>query len=480
MVVALTIALVALVWGHVPGMNGPFYWKWHWRQLPLVPLAPAMALAAVPFFAGQWIYAARKRIRLALALVTVSTFLLQLAAISAQPPGGMTRAMSLIGSQNSISYFLDARVIHYNHIPADHWMRDYPSLLPKLHRHSKYKPPGPILFFLVFLRFFDSDKPAAIASALALAALGSAAVPMCFALIRVLGRDAAAAFTGASYFALCPSLLLTFPQLDPLYAAVAGFLMTVWGLALLRRSAFCGFVFGLTLALATFTSYIFLGLGFFIAAYALCFLGDRGKPGFATAAVASAAAVAGFFGFYGLLYFAFGFDPIATARVISDIQMRDVIALGRPFPYHIPFDMLDFLLGSGWLSGLLLAFFFISAPRAGASPLTRLAWLGLGQILVIWLAALLPGETARLWLPFMPLLMIPIGIELARWPAAARARLYGCLLLITISICRNMIFVYAGPAIDGPRPFYFPFDSRADRAATDQIDPDPPAQGGVR
>ncbi len=33
LVLLLTTTMVLLVWLHVTGINGPFYWKWHWRRL---------------------------------------------------------------------------------------------------------------------------------------------------------------------------------------------------------------------------------------------------------------------------------------------------------------------------------------------------------------------------------------------------------------------------------------------------------------
>ncbi len=68
--------------------------------------------------------------------------------------------------------------------------------------------------------------------------------------------------------------------------------------------------------------------------------------------------------------------------------------------------------------------------------LFRLAWIALLQVLMVDLAAVLPGESARLWLPFLPLLMIPIAAELAIWPTLHRAILYACLLVITFSLAQ--------------------------------------------
>ena len=47
--------------------------------------------------------------------------------------------------------------------------------------------------------------------------------------------------------------------------------------------------------------------------------------------------------------------------------------------------------------------------------------------------------------------LFPIGFELAEWPMRYRAIVYACLWLIMVVICQNMVFIYMGPELDGPR-----------------------------
>ena len=150
---------------------------------------------------------------------------------------------------------------------------------------------------------------------------------------------------------------------------------------------------------------------------------------------------------------------VSTAKALQEqfpehtVEEIDLIPLIRPFPRHILFDVLDFALGSGWISFLLVLFLLVATGRHlfDRTPRNRFVLLALLQIGVVAGAALLPGETARLWMVLMPLLMAPVGFELATWPPRYRAVAYGCLWLMLVVICQNMTFIYMGPELDGPR-----------------------------
>jgi hypothetical protein len=73
----------------------------------------------------------------------------------------------------------------------------------------------------------------------------------------------------------------------------------------------------------------------------------------------------------------------------------------------------------------------------------------LAQVLIAVAVAVFPGENARLMLPLMPLLMAPIGIELARWNWPARIAVFVALVLVTAAIWQNMIPLYMGEEIEG-------------------------------
>jgi hypothetical protein len=161
-------------------------------------------------------------------------------------------------------------------------------------------------------------------------------------------------------------------------------------------------------------------------------------------------------GIYALLWALTGFDPIATFSAIADVQNKELIPLVRPFPEHMFWDVIDFGMGSGgWIGYLLVISYLWRTGRRifdrGAEH--RLVLVGLIQIGTVALAALLPGEVARLWMLLIPLLMAPVGFELARWSTKSRLVVYACLWLMLVTIGQNMSFLYMGDELDGPRQY---------------------------
>ena len=63
------------------------------------------------------------------------------------------------------------------------------------------------------------------------------------------------------------------------------------------------------------------------------------------------------------------------------------------------------------------------------------------QVLVVALTGLLQTETARVWAFMLPLWMVPVGLELARWTWRGRAVAYACTWLLLAAAVQNMIFV---------------------------------------
>ena len=69
--------------------------------------------------------------------------------------------------------------------------------------------------------------------------------------------------------------------------------------------------------------------------------------------------------------------------------------------------------------------------------------LAVGQVLLVASAALIPTETARVWLFLVPLWMLPVGLELAHWPPAARVSVYVALWGLLVLVGQNLVFLGA-------------------------------------
>jgi hypothetical protein len=63
------------------------------------------------------------------------------------------------------------------------------------------------------------------------------------------------------------------------------------------------------------------------------------------------------------------------------------------------------------------------------------------QPIVIAALHVLPGEAARLYAFMYPLMLVPVGLELARWPRRDRVIAFACLWLLGAAVLRNMTFI---------------------------------------
>lgn len=460
-VIAMTVVMAALTLAHVHGVNGPWYWTWSWRRLSWLRLYPVMLVGAAPFFLGQYLWWKNpRRWRPALALVTLSALVLQIASATAQPPFGLKRMQLLVENSVNTSYYTSAKILYDQpNISVPEWLQIFPEIAPQLMIHARYKPPGLILFYYALMKVMGPGDATALLGGLLVALAATMAAPVTYFVIARFSNDKTAALCGASFIALTPSLILFVPQFDQVYVPTGGVLLLLWRAALESRglrAAWWAIAFGALLALGLFMSYIFLVLGVFVALYTLLTIADTRGAVLAKSIALSVIAVGTIAAVYWVMWLATGFDAIATFEALSRVQAIDLLPLIRPFPRHIVFDVLDFALGSGWISFLLVGFYLAKNWRPvlrifHQSQAHRLVFLALAQIVVTALAALLPGETARLWMLLLPLLMAVIGFELSHWPVRARVTVYACLWLLLTIVCQNMTFLYMGPELDGPR-----------------------------
>jgi hypothetical protein len=444
-----TAVLAALVESKAGWIVGPAFWKWGVRDLPGWRVYPVLLLAALPFALAQWGCEFRRwRHRWGVPLLMLAVLSLELAALGlGKQPWSLERLPEFIRRPLYTSYFKDADTLQGTGVRP--WLASYPERMAGFRVHSRNKPPGPILFFAAVKRLAGDDQRAAWLGGLLIAALATLVVPATYGLIRGLARDREAAWAGASLIALSPGLLLFLPCLDQVYPILTALLVLAWHSALERGTTAAGAAaaaagFGLALALALFVTYNLLVLGLFLGLLTLDWLrrDPRGRlPG---ALVRVAAALGTLAAAYGVLWLATGFDPVGAFRAALANQAALAEIWQRPWPRTIPWDLADFLLGVGWLPGLLAGFLLLrprDRPPGESSDARRLVLFVVLQLVGVAATGLLRTETARVWLFLQPLLALAAALELRGWSPGRRQAVYFCLWLLTATICRNLRFL---------------------------------------
>lgn len=443
----VSLLLTALLFFHAPGLNGPEYWQWKWQRLSALRAFALTAAGVVPFFLGQYLrFRNPRHTPHALLLVCLSTFLLELACVGLySQPFSLSRVSAIVESPEATSYYSMAVIFSVDGAHAKtplEVLRTFPELMPSFPFHAPTKPPGPILFYYAIINFLGVNAAASLTGGLILGAVAVAGVPLTFLLLRHLLGDEEAAFHGASFFALCPGLILFFPQFDQVYPVFTCALVLLWSLALTRRRRLYAACFGLVLSLATFMSYTLLVLGLFLGAYTVIKASGAWGRGIAHAAECAVVGLLVVAVFYTLLWYFTGFDAPRTFATALDNQSNILPQLQRHYPRSVLWDLYDFALGTGWISFLLVG--LAIRRRAGSFPREPRLWIilsAVGQILVVACSGLMQAETSRVWLFMVPLLVIPIGLELRCWRFPHRMLTYFCLWLAFAAIHQNMVFV---------------------------------------
>src|SRR3954454_3050872 len=130
--VSVGLAMAVLVFLHVPGINGPWYWKWPWRRLPVLPYWPLMVLSAAPVLLGLALREFRPRTPSA---VVLGLFMAGVMCMKLTSVAVLTRPMSLdvagaiVEHPDTTSYYTDAGGIARVYPAGYGWLGDYPEIL---------------------------------------------------------------------------------------------------------------------------------------------------------------------------------------------------------------------------------------------------------------------------------------------------------------------------------------------------------------
>jgi hypothetical protein len=450
----LTIAAFFLiaVHQHLFNVNSHYYYTWKWQWIPSKTVYPVLIPLAIPFFLGQIVYLRNPaRVWIALAAVTLSTFCLMIGgAVVLKDPPSFSRISDAIQSRFTTGYFDTAALLIHKGISVRQLLQRYPSLLDHFYLHPRQKPPGLVLFEMAIIRVFGDGNVGAMASGWLIAALASLSVINTYLFIAYFTQSRDAAFFGASYFALCPSLLMFYPDFDICFPNLTALLAVLWALSLKKNQTRYAVLVGLAYAITGLITYLPGVLPIFLVGFT--FLQHRSDPRCGWGRIVRQLAISGavFAAFYIVLWVVTGFDPIATLRECArqvNILWDKLINVYH-YPHHsLPWtfftDLYDFALGSGWISFVLVGFYFASTARDGWTPRARIALVSVSQFVVIALVGLLQTESARIWIFMYPMLILPVGLELAKWKPWQRLAVYAALLLLTVAMCQSMQFIGA-------------------------------------
>jgi hypothetical protein len=436
------------VYFHLFHLNSHYYHTWIWRHLPGWPTYLMVGAASLPFFTGQIIEMRRVQATpLALAFVALSMFGLMLAGAAVQRNPPSLDRVAAVQMGWDVGYFKDAQRLQG--MTVLQWLARYPRLLPHFDLHPRTKPPGLLLYETAMINLFGNGRRAAMVAGLTEGVLATFCVFATYAFIHFFTNNRRAAFCGASFFALCPGPVWFFPIFDQCYPIVTVTAAILWATALqkdrVRFSAGLGLVYGA----ATVVTYLPLVVGFFLVAYT--WLKRREYSGCRPSRLIRHIAVCAlcFVAFYAALWAVTAFNPIAIFRECLHQQdvlwfwlVRDFAAAPRHLPETIPADLYDFALGSAWISYLFAAFYFGSlfGPEA-LKPQAKFALLCVGQILMVAFTGLIQAETARVWIFMLPMLMVPVGLELEKWRPGARIAVYAMVLILTVVVGQSMTFL---------------------------------------
>ncbi len=280
--------------------------------------------------------------------------------------------------------------------------------------HVAGHPPGTLLFFVVLVRLGLGGN---IAAGVVITLLASTIPLATLSTLRVLGAERSARLA-APFLVLAPAVIWEAVSADAVFSCCAAWSLAALALAAVRRSIAWSVVAGLLLGACVEMSYGlpllgFLGLGVLIAARSYRPLGWT---------VAGALVVFGAFWIAGFsLWDAY---PALRQRYLAGI------AGTRPAAYWLWGDLAALCFSAGPILGSCVACWLRTAHRGATSfrnsltdhrVVTVLGGAALLSIVAADLSLMSKGEVERIWLPFVPWLLILCSLLPCRWRRPALA-----------------------------------------------------------
>ncbi|MGR0219037.1 hypothetical protein [Agromyces sp. ZXT2-6] len=274
--------------------------------------------------------------------------------------------------------------------------------------HIAGHPPGALLFFVVLVRL---GLGGGLAAGLVVLLLGATAAIAVLVLLRRLGAEEMAR-RAAPFLAMGPAAIWFAVSADGMFAAVAAWGLCALGFAATARTtapmAGWSLLAGLLLGYCVMLSYGLPLLG--ILAVTVLVIGRDWRP----MPIAAAAALAVVLGFW-----AFGFAWWEAFPVLVE-RYWDGVASRRQFTYWWWANLAALAISAGPMVGASVAM----AGRGAASWRSLgagervIVLLALGAVLTIAAAdssQMSKAEVERIWLPFVPWLLLGTALLSERW-----------------------------------------------------------------
>lgn len=283
--------------------------------------------------------------------------------------------------------------------------------------HVAGHPPGALLFFVVLDRLGLAGDLSAGLIVTGIAASTSVAVLVA---LRALGAEISAR-RAAPFLVLGPAALWAAVSADAVIAAVAA-----WGLAALALGAAAprrgwmvawSALAGLLLGYCVMMSYGMPLLG--LLAVAVLFAAKAWQP-FVVAALSASAVV---------LCFAAGGFALWEAFPVLQERYWDGVAADRPASYWMWANLAALTLCAGPLLGAGLARLLV-ARRDAERAVLLLVGAAVTAIAIADLSRMSKGEVERIWLPFVPWLLLSTALLPERWRSAGLAVQMGTALVL--------------------------------------------------
>jgi hypothetical protein len=269
--------------------------------------------------------------------------------------------------------------------------------------HIAGHPPGALTFFVVLVRV---GLGSGFAAGLVVTLLAASTAVAVLVTLRVLGAEPVAR-RATPFLVLGPAAVWQCVSADGMFAAVAAWGIAALAVAATRRSLPWSAIAGLLLGCAVTLSYGLPLLG--LLAVAVLVLARNWRP-LLPAVVAAAAVV--------LAFAAFGFDWWDALPALRE-RYWDGVASRRPPEYWMWGNLAALTVSAGPLVGAGLEHAFARRREAveevGVRVVVWLSGATVAMVLVADLSQMSRAEVERIWLPFVPWLLVSCALLPESW-----------------------------------------------------------------